>query len=77
MNQDKTDFENTERLNCDCICVSGFWTPTVHLASQSGNKLKFDEKIDAFIPDKAKQNEQSLGASNGTFNLKETLETWF
>src|SRR6056300_919912 len=77
LNQDKTDFENTERLNCDCICVSGFWTPTVHLASQSGNKLKFDEKIDAFIPDKAKQNEKSLGASNGIFNLKETLKTSF
>jgi sarcosine oxidase subunit alpha len=77
LNQDKTDFENIERLNCDCICVSGFWTPTVHLASQSGNKLKFDEKIDAFIPDKAKQNEKSLGASNGIFNLKETLKTSF
>ena len=24
--------------------------PTVHLSSQSGNKLKFDEKINAFIP---------------------------
>jgi hypothetical protein len=77
LNQDKTDFENSERLNCDCICVSGFWTPTVHLASQSGNKLKFDEKIDAFIPDKAKQHEKSLGASNGIFNLKETLKTSF
>src|SRR5210317_1056323 len=76
-NQDKTDFENIEKLNCDCICVSGFWTPTVHLASQSGNKLKFDEKIDAFIPDKAKQKEKSLGASNGIFNLKETLKTSF
>jgi sarcosine oxidase subunit alpha len=77
LNQDKTDFENIERLNCDCICVSGFWTPTVHLASQSGNKLKFDDKIDAFIPDKAKQNEKSLGASNGIFSLKETLKTSF
>jgi sarcosine oxidase subunit alpha len=77
LNKDKTNFENIERLTCDCICVSGFWTPTVHLASQSGNKLKFDEKIDAFIPDKTKQNEKSLGASNGIFNLKETLQKSF
>ena len=42
--------KNLENASCDCICVSGNWTPTVHLSSQSGNKLKFDEKINAFIP---------------------------
>ena len=77
LNKDKSNFENTETIDCDCICVSGFWTPTVHLASQSGNKLKFNEKIDAFVPDQSKQNEQSIGAANGTFNLKETLENGF
>ena len=65
--------ENNEKIDCDCICVSGFWTPTVHLASQSGNKLKFNDQIDAFVPDKSKQNETSIGASKGTFTLKETL----
>ena len=51
--------------------------PTVHLASQSGNKLKFDEKIDAFIPDKSKQNEKTIGAANGSFTLQETIESGF
>ncbi len=74
LNKEKTDFEKTEIVDCDCICVSGFWTPTVHLASQSGNKLRFDENIDAFVPYKSKQNEHSIGASNGTFTLKETLK---
>ena len=74
LNKDKTGFENSETIECDCICVSGFWTPTVHLASQSGNKLKFNDQIDAFVPDKSKQNETSIGASKGTFTLKETLE---
>ncbi len=60
LNKDKIDFENTEQIDCDSICVSGFWTPTVHLASQSGNKLKFNDTIDAFVPDKSKQNEHSL-----------------
>ncbi len=77
LNKDKNAFETTEKIICDCICVSGFWTPTVHLASQSGNKLKFDDKIDAFIPDKPKQNEHSIGASNGTFTLKDTLQSSF
>jgi len=77
LNKNKDSFENIETINCDCICVSGFWTPTVHLASQSGNKLKFSEKIDAFIPDKSKQKERSIGASNGSFTLKETIESGF
>ena len=77
LNKDKTAFENSETIECDCICVSGFWTPTVHLASQSGNKLKFNDRIDAFVPNKSKQNETSVGASKGTFTLKETLDDGF
>ena len=77
LNNDKTDFVSTEIIDCDCICVSGFWTPTVNLASQSGNKLRFNDEIDAFVPDKSKQNENSIGSSNGTFTLKETLENSF
>ena len=77
LNKDKTKFENSEIIECDCICVSGFWTPTVHLASQSGNKLKFNNQIDAFVPDKSKQKETSIGASKGTFTLKETLAEGF
>ena len=77
LNKEKTKFENSETIECDCICVSGFWTPTVHLASQSGNKLKFDDRIDAFVPNKSKQNETSVGSSKGTFTLKETLNDGF
>ena len=77
LNKEKIDFDNTEQIDCDSICVSGFWTPTVHLASQSGNKLKFNDSIDAFVPDKSKQNEHSLGAANGTFTLQNTLKNSF
>ena len=77
LNKDKTGFESSEIIECDCICVSGFWTPTVHLASQSGNKLKFNDQIDAFVPDKSKQNETSIGASKGTFTLQKTLDEGF
>ncbi len=77
LNKEKIDFVNKEQIDCDSICVSGFWTPTVHLASQSGNKLKFNDSIDAFVPDKSKQNEHSLGAANGTFTLQDTLKNSF
>jgi len=77
ISEDKKDLGKIEKISCDCICVSGFWTPTIHLASQSGNKTKFNEKIDAFVPDKPKQNEKTLGAANGIFTLEETLKTSF
>ena len=76
-NSDKSGYEKLENISCDCICVSGNWTPTVHLASQSGNKLKFNETIDAFIPNQSKQNENTIGSAKGSFTLKESLEDGF
>ncbi len=77
ISDDKKNISNIENIKCDCICVSGFWTPTIHLASQSGNKTKFNEEIDAFIPSQSKQKETTLGAANGVFTLEETLKTSF
>lgn len=77
LNKDKSGYENLENVICDCICVSGNWTPTVHLASQSGNKLKFDQKINAFIPSQSRQNENTIGSANGSFTLKKSLDEGF
>ena len=77
LNKEKSNYENLENLSCDCICVSGNWTPTVHLSSQSGNKLKYDEKINAFRPNKSRQNESTIGSANGSFTLKQSLEDGF
>jgi len=77
LNEEKSGYENLENVSCDCICVSGNWTPTVHLSSQSGNKLKFDEKVNAFIPSQPKQNESTIGSANGSFTLKKSLEEGF
>ena len=63
LSKDKKNIEFTENIECDCICVSGFWTPSVHLTSQSGNKLKFNEELDAFVPNKSKQKRNKCGCS--------------
>ena len=76
-NSDKSSYENLEEVSCDCICVSGNWTPTVHLSSQSGNKLEFNETIDAFIPSQSRQKESTIGSANGSFTLKQALEDGF
>ena len=77
LNEKKSDFQKLENVSCDCICVSGNWTPTVHLASQSGNRLKFDENINAFIPNQSRQNESTTGSAKGSFSLKKSLEEGF
>jgi sarcosine oxidase, subunit alpha len=45
----------------------------VHLLSQSQGRLRFDERIAAFVPHKSVQRERSAGASNGSFALHDCL----
>ncbi len=37
-----------EAIACDCVAMSGGWTPNVHLFSQSRGKLAFDEATQTF-----------------------------
>ncbi len=37
-------------LDCDCLGMSGGWTPAVHLFTQSGGKLKFRDKDQVLYP---------------------------
>ena len=39
-----------EEIACDAIAMSGGWTPSVHLFSQSRGKLVFDEATRTFLP---------------------------
>jgi heterotetrameric sarcosine oxidase alpha subunit len=61
------------RLDCDLVCVSGGWNPTVHLFSQSGGKLRFDRQLAAFLPGDTPQNVVVAGAVNGRFGLAAAL----
>jgi sarcosine oxidase subunit alpha len=61
-------------LDCDCVGVSGGWTPAVHLFSQSRGRLAFDDELDAFVPGASVQAERSAGACRGTYQLATCLE---
>ena len=65
------------RLDCDLLCVSGGWSPTVHLFSQSGGRLRWDENQTCLRPGESAQSAQSAGAANGTFGLAAALEEGF
>ena len=58
---------------CDALLMSGGWTPSVHLFSQSRGKLVFDETRQLFKPGASAQRERSAGACNATFDLAAVL----
>ena len=60
-------------LDCDCVGMSGGWTPAVHLFSQSRGKLAFGAEADAFLPARSVQAEQSVGSCNGSYHLAQCL----
>lgn len=64
----------TRNLQCDLLAVSGGWSPTVHLHSQSGAKPIFDSGLSAFVPGRSRQAEISAGSSAGAMTLSACLE---
>ncbi len=61
--------ENSQTISCDVVATSGGWSPVVHLHSQSGGKLRFDEKHQCFVPREYVQDNICIGAAGGTFDL--------
>ena len=64
------------KQSCDCLCISGGWTPMVHLFTQSGGKLKYQEQDNIFLPDKNKtpENQISIGSCNGDFEVDQLIK---
>ena len=60
-------------ISCDCLGISGGWTPAVHLFTQSGGKLKFRDEDQVFIPNIYPSDQISIGSCNGDFTLDEIL----
>ncbi len=64
----------SRRIRCDGLLMSGGWNPTVHLYSQAGGKLRWDEGLALFRPDGAFDNVACVGAGNGSFGLASALQ---
>ncbi len=60
-------------IACDVLAVSGGWSPVVHLFSQSGGSLRFDEGLQAFVPERAVQAVAAAGAAAGVTGLAAAL----
>lgn len=69
--------QQTDRIACDLVAMSGGWTPSVHLFSQSRGKLHWDDELKAYRPGTVAdgQNQHFVGACNGDFDI-EMRGTW-
>jgi heterotetrameric sarcosine oxidase alpha subunit len=54
---------------CDVVCMSGGWSPVVHLTSHTGIKPRFREDIAAFVPGGLAAGHFAAGAATGDFGL--------
>lgn len=70
-----------DEIACDCVAMSGGWSPVVHLWSHCGGKLIWDRKYNMFRPDAARPpitHDGSMlvipaGAANGALSAAESL----
>jgi sarcosine oxidase, subunit alpha len=54
---------------CDLVLMSGGFTPSVHLHSQSRGRLQWSEALQAFLPGAAAERTRSAGACRGVYAL--------
>ena len=67
--------EGGKIVECDLLCVSGGWNPTVHLLSQKKGKLAYDTGLESFVPaDTDHDGMIPAGGCNGTLTLKDALK---
>jgi sarcosine oxidase subunit alpha len=64
-------------FNCDLVCVSGGWTPTVHLFSQARGTLRYDAKRGVLVPAPEPRGFRCTGAAAGHFALHQCLTDGF
>ena len=66
--------EGAETIACDALLMSGGFTPSVHLFSQSRGQVVWDDRLKAFLPGASVEHERSSGACRGVFGLTAALE---
>ena len=65
---------NGQSITCDCLAVSGGWSPNVHLTCHQGGRPKWDSTLNAFTPgENLPKNMVVSGSANGSFNLQAAL----
>jgi sarcosine oxidase, subunit alpha len=61
------------RVAADLLAVAGGWNPVVHLFGQAQGRLRFDETLQAFVPDTCVQAIRAAGACAGRYGTAEAI----
>nr|WP_296766629.1 FAD-dependent oxidoreductase [Rhodococcus sp. (in: high G+C Gram-positive bacteria)] len=69
------DLGSSVPISCDVLLVSGGWNPAVHLYSQSRGKLRYDERLGAFVPDDDVEGLRVAGSADGIFSLGACIDS--
>ena len=62
-----------QTIDCDVLCVSGGWNPTLHLFSQAQGRLRYDSQTAAFYCAEAKDGIHVAGSANGAACVSECI----
>jgi sarcosine oxidase subunit alpha len=61
-------------IACDAVLMSGGYTPSVHLFSQSRGKLVWNDALQCFLPGQSAEGERSAGACRGIWDLAAVIQ---
>ncbi len=65
------------RIFCDCVLMSGGWTPSLHLFSHTMGKLAWNDDLTTFLPDQKTEACQIAGAGRGLWGIEAALNDGF
>ncbi len=63
------DTSTARRIDCDGVAMSTGWAPAANLLYQAGTKMRFDERLQQFVPDVLPEGVFACGRVNGVFGL--------
>ncbi|MER8974912.1 MULTISPECIES: sarcosine oxidase subunit alpha family protein [unclassified Mesorhizobium] len=66
--------EGQSSAACDLVCISGGWSPTVHLTSHLGSKPTYRDDIDGFVPGSFPAGRFGAGAMMGTYATADAID---
>lgn len=61
------------RIACDGVAMSTGWSPAANLLYQAGTKMRFDDLLQQFVPDRLPEGVFACGRVNGVFNLESRI----
>jgi heterotetrameric sarcosine oxidase alpha subunit len=62
-------------VDCDCLLVSGGWSPTLHLASQAGERPVWSDDLQAFLPPKRTEEWVGAGGMTGSMSTASAISS--